>query len=87
MIPSPSSASSVAPSHLPCVNAESVEIRRREAAHILWPKTDRRRLLESAPPMSDERGVGADEQNILKGRERISLPLSRIWRQYFSLLS
>ena len=83
MILSPSGASTP----LPCVNAESVEIRRREAAHILWPKTERRRLLESVPPMSDEKGAVADEQNILKGRERISLPLSRIWTQYFSLLS
>ena len=50
---------------LPCVNADSVEIRRRETVNILWPMSNRRRL-EPAPPMNSVRGDGVVEQNILK---------------------
>ena len=72
MIPSPSGALPDPAdffAFLPCVNAESVEIRRRETVNILWPTANRRRP-ESAPPMNNERGAGVVEQNILK-RERI----------------
>ena len=57
---------------LPCVNAESVEIRRRD---ILWPATERRRRLESAaaPPLNNDE-IAAIVERIILQREIIRYP-------------